>query len=163
VSDNKNSTFSEPNATTPERDKPPAGIPALPPPASFDELVKTPRNRRYHNVPLPILDKTVMIRSLTDRELTTYQAETVDRERKFKAGKLEDANRRLIALCVVDPTSREPMFTAQRIGLLSDWDAADTAVLFDACTKHVGIDAEDIAELVRIRDSAKNFELARDD
>ena len=153
------STFTEPNPNEA------ASAPEAPPPepSTFEDLVRTPRERRFRNVTLPMMKKTLMIRSLLDRELTTYQAETVDAERKFKAGKLEDANRRLIALCVVDPTSREPMFTPQRIGLLGDWDAADTAVLFDAVTEWVGIDAEDIAELVRIRDKAKNFELTHGD
>jgi len=118
--------------------------------ASADDLFVTYQpKRRYRDVPLPMMGLTVRIQSLTEKELSEYQAATLDRRRGgFREQRLLDANRRLIAACLVDGDGEKLCTCPEHIQRIASWDGMDTQVLYDACAEHSGITKQDIEDLV---------------
>ena len=109
-----------------------------------------PLQRRFKKLePLPISGFRLRIRSLTERESADYQAKLVAKKGDgLRTERLKDANRRLIALCLVDEegnTYVTPTMQAQ----LGNWDAADTGFLYDECANHCGLNKSDIEDLVK--------------
>ena len=117
--------------------------------ASLEELVGGAPNRRYKIVTLPLLGLTVRIQSINEREFSQYQAALVSSGgRSLRPSRMEDANRRFIALCLVDKDGNR-MLSGKHIARLSEWDAADAAFLYDECARHCGINQDDIEVLVK--------------
>lgn len=118
--------------------------------ASVEDLFPSgPRKRRYDEVPLPVADKTVRIRSLTEREMSAYQGATISqRGQGLIKGRLQDAARRLIVLCAVDAAGNQIM-SDPHVKLMADWDSADVQALYSACTKHCGVSESDLEELAK--------------
>lgn len=118
--------------------------------ATAADLFGKPRPRRYKLVgPLPVLGVTVRIRSLTEREVSGYQMQVLQTSGSgFRKDRLLDANRRLIALCLVDANGNTFVSDAQRAEM-ADWDNADTAYLYDECAKHAGINKQELEDLVK--------------
>lgn len=106
--------------------------------------------RRYKVTdPLPVRGVKVRIRSLTEREVSEYQSATIAKKGDgLRTDRLKDANRRLIALCLVDGDGN-PYVTPAMQSEMSDWDAADTSFLYDACAQHCGLNKSDIEDLVK--------------
>lgn len=103
--------------------------------------------------PLPVRGQPegayVRLRSLTEREVSAYQALSIaKRGDGLRTDRLKDANRRLIALCLVDEEGN-PYVTPAMQNEMADWDAADTGFLYDECAKHCGLNKSDIEDLVK--------------
>ena len=113
----------------------------------FDESPK----RRFKVIgPLPVSKKKIRIQSLSEGELSSYQAVAVGKD-GFRPSRMEDANRRLIARCMVDHEGNRLLTDAQA-GKLAQWDSADTTYLYNECATHLGLRRDDVEEAV------KNFE-----
>lgn len=116
------------------------------------ELFDDPVKRRFKNLALPVSGHHVRIQSITEREFSDYQAVAVSKSGdKLRTDKLKDANRRFIALCLVDSQGNRILPTKES-GKLADWDAGDTSYLYNECASHCKINSEDI------EDSVKNSE-----
>ena len=113
-------------------------------------LAKT--KRRFSEVTLPDGD-TVRIRSLTERERSKYESETLNKKGELNQVKLADAKRRLIALCVVD-SDGNAILSADDVRALEEVDSAVTQSLYDAIRQHCGFDQRDVEELVKNSDAA---------
>ena len=117
--------------------------------ATFEELAATGGKRRFDEVTLPVCGLTVRIRSLFEGELSAYQVRVFSaKDEKTRAARLLAANRILIALCLVDGDGN-PLVPDGESSKLGELDGADTACLYEACAKHVGIDTTDVEELVK--------------
>lgn len=116
--------------------------------ATASDLFCSPLRRRYSVVgPLPVMGCHCRIRSLTEREMSSYQS-AIFQSSGMKKARLEDAGRRLIALCLVDDQGN-PICTPEHVATMADWDAADSHFLYNACAAHCGIKAEEIEDLVK--------------
>ena len=118
--------------------------------ATADQLFGTPCPRRFRVIdPLPVKGLRCRIRSLTEREVSEYQSQTVAAKGNgLRKDKLRDASRRLIALCLVDAEGNT-FTTPSHVEAIADWDAADAAYLYEECAIHVGIKTADIEDLVK--------------
>ena len=117
--------------------------------ASEEELFGKKPARRYCELTMPISGHRVRIQSLTERELSRYQMATLASSGTgLKRSRLEDANRRLIVLCLVDSAGNR-LLNDSHLERLAEWDAADTAYLYDQCASHCGINRQDIEDLAK--------------
>lgn len=116
--------------------------------ANVDQLFR-PMMRRYKYVVLPVSGNRMRIQSLTEREVSGFQAATIANSgTTLKKSRLEDANRRFIILCSVDDAGNR-MLNDSHIAKLAEWDAADTNFLYNECANHAGLKTEDIEGLVK--------------
>jgi hypothetical protein len=116
--------------------------------SSKDALFSAPPRRRYKVIgPLPIAGTKLRIQSLSEGELSAHQACSVGKD-GFKLARLEDANRRLIARCLVDADGNRILIDADA-PKLADWDAADATYVYNECAAHVGIRRSDIEDLAK--------------
>lgn len=114
--------------------------------ATFDQLVASGGKRRFKRVTLPVSGLDVRIRSLMERELSEYQAGVQSaRDEKQRQKRMKAANRRFIALCLVDDDGNTIVTDASK---LTELDAADSSFLYDECATHCGINRQDIEDLV---------------
>lgn len=113
-------------------------------------LAKT--KRRFSEATLPDGDK-VRIRSLTERERSKYESETLNKKGELNQAKLADAKRRLIAICVCD-SEGNTILTADDVRSLEEVDSAVTQTLYDAIRQHCGFDQRDVEELVKNSEGA---------
>ena len=105
--------------------------------------------RRHKELTLPICGHRVRIQSLTERELSAYQAATMATSgRGANRARLADANARLIVLCLVDGAGNR-ILNHTHIAKLADWDAADTSYLSGQCSEHCGLDRDEIESLIK--------------
>ena len=117
-------------------------------------LFGAPSLRRFKIIgPLPVRGQPegmyVRIRSLTERESSEYQAKLVAKKGDgLRTERLKDANRRLIALCLVDGDGNTYVTPAMQTQM-ADWDAADTGFLYSECATHCGLSTSDIEDLVK--------------
>ena len=115
-----------------------------------------PPKRRFTVVgPLPINRLSFRIRSLSEGQLSNYEAASVGKE-GFRVVSMQTAGRRLIALCVVDGEGNRLMTDDQANKALTSWDSADTNFLHDAINQHIGRKKDDQEAL------AKNSETTTD-
>lgn len=98
--------------------------------------------RRFMDVDLPVSGLRVRIRSLTEEEYARYQMAVVNTAGKVRTNKLEDAGRRLIALCIVDENGNR-LFADNEADKLRSLDNADAQSLYNACLKHNGINRDE--------------------
>jgi len=113
---------------------------------SLSDLIDAPLRRRYVVTdPCPINKRRFRIQSLTEGELSSYQAMALGKD-GFKQARMEDANRRLIARCLVDRNGNRLLSDSQAVKLIA-WDSADTHFLYNACAEHVGLKREDVEAL----------------
>lgn len=119
---------------------------------SASALFGSPLKRRYKIVgPLPVNGLRFRIQSLSEGELSAYQAVAVGKE-GFRPGRMEDANRRLIAKCLVDGDGNR-LLTDGQAAKLAEWDAADATALYNECAQHVGVKREDVDDLAKNSDA----------
>ncbi len=117
--------------------------------ATADQLFASGGKRRFDTVDLPVAGLTVRIRSLTERELSNYQARIQSsRDEQQRHNRLAASNRQFIALCVVDDDGN-PVIEPNQVGRLMEMDGADSSHLYDACARHCGVTAQDLDELVK--------------
>ncbi len=108
--------------------------------------------RRYRRETLPITGKKVRIRSLSEGEMTDYQAKLTRISRgggvDIIASALKTANRRLIVLCLVDALGNL-ILRNNHVGAMIAWDSADVNYLYTVCTEHCGVSRDDIEQIVK--------------
>jgi len=106
--------------------------------------------RRFKTIgPLPVRGVHVRIQSLTEREKSNWESETIAKKGDgLRVDKLRDANRRLLQLCLVDEDGNRFVTDAMRTEM-GEWDSADTAFLYDECSRHCGINKADLEGLVK--------------
>jgi hypothetical protein len=117
--------------------------------AGVEQLFGSASKRRYKYVTLPVAGHELRIQSLTEREVSAYQQaawKKINGQLTQNLARVEDSNRRLIVLCVVDAAGNR-LLNDSHVPLLLEWDAADTQHLFRECVAHCGINAGDIEGL----------------
>jgi len=116
--------------------------------ASIDEMFSGPCKRRYKEIgPTPVGQQCFRIQSLTEGELSKHQSASIGKE-GFIPSKAEQANRLLIAKCLVDQDGNRILADSQS-AKLSQLDAADSTYLYDEISKHVGLKRDDIGDLAK--------------
>jgi hypothetical protein len=126
------------------------------PTATWDDLKTATGKRRFTHVTLPVCGLTFRVRSLFEREMSNHQAGVISaRGEKQYQQRLRTANRRFIALCLVDEEAN-PLVPDGEVGRLSELDSADTSHLYTECASHVGISTDDLDALVG--EAEKNLE-----
>ena len=117
--------------------------------ATAAELLGGKANVRYKTLDLPVSGRKVRIRSLSERELSAYTTATISRKGVgMRRARLEDANRRLIAMVLVDAAGNR-LLSDRDAGKLADWDSADSSYLYDEAAGHVGLKEGDLEDLVK--------------
>jgi len=113
-----------------------------------------PSCRRYKTLTLPVSGHVVRIQSLTEREVSAYQAASLSKDgTKIQKARIEDANRRFITLCLVD-TAGNRILNEGHIARMADWDSADTQFLYQECASHAGLKTEDLDSLAKNSENA---------
>jgi len=113
---------------------------------SAAELFDGPFRRRFKVIgPLPVSGKRVRIQSLNEGELSAYHAVAVGKD-GFKPSRMEDANRRLIARCLVNADGNR-LLADSDAGKLASWDAADGQYVYNECAAFVGLKRDEIEGL----------------
>jgi hypothetical protein len=111
--------------------------------STLDELFGQVIKRRFKILdPLPVSGLQLRIRSLTEAELSDFNAEQLKKDGTgLSAAKMKDSNRKLIALCVVDSEGNRLIPDTQR-GRIAEWDSADTQVVYNECANWVGLKSD---------------------
>jgi hypothetical protein len=113
-----------------------------------DELL-SPVKRRYAVIgPLPVRGGFVRVQSLSEQEASAYEAASFDRGVMVRA-RMEDANRRYVALVLVDQAGNRLLSNAD-VPKLAAWDRADMAFIYSEAQAHVN------AKRKPIEDTEKN-------
>jgi len=115
---------------------------------TLDALFGAGPKRRFKTVTLPVSGHTLRIQSLTEKDYSDYQASFLDKQGKPVVSRLKQANRVFISMCVVDDDGNR-LITPDYVSRLEEWDAADTNVLYNECSRHAGISTDDIEGLVK--------------
>ncbi|KKM69742.1 hypothetical protein LCGC14_0954410 [marine sediment metagenome] len=120
--------------------------------ASADQLreIGATQVRRYKTLePMPVCGLAVRIQSLTEFETQQYQGEVwSSRGTGIKKSRMEDASRRLFVRCLVDQAGNR-LFGPRDICVFDEYDGADTAFLYEACSAHCGLNRDDIEDLAK--------------
>jgi hypothetical protein len=105
--------------------------------------------RRYATVDIPERDITVRIQSLSENEKSQYETCLIAKNGKgIMRERLQDATRRLLALCIVDDNG-DRIFTDGDLSELANLDAFVSSRIYDACQEHCGFNKGDIDETVK--------------
>lgn len=100
--------------------------------------------RRYLDVSLPRQGVSVRIQSLNERDRSRYELFSTGPDGRYDRTLNLLARRFLISLCLVDDDGKRLLGDGdEELQFLGDMDAGDAGVLFDACRKHCGLDAEE--------------------
>ena len=116
-----------------------------------------PCKRRYGTFTMMAAGLTVRYRSLSEAEFSAFEMDSLkqtDDGLRTDEERLEDARQRLIVLCLCDGDGAQ-LLNAGDVEAVSQWDAGDTAALYDVLREHCGI-------AKRVRDAAKKNLRARD-
>lgn len=118
--------------------------------ANKDQLLAAATGRRrFREVSLPVSGLAVRIRSLTESEVSAYYAHVATAKTDTGRNKrIENANRRMFALCLVDHEGNR-LLTDAEADCLGNLDAADSQELAVACQQHAGINQRDVEDLVK--------------
>lgn len=118
--------------------------------ASAEELLQAAKKgRRYKAVPLPACGLKSRIQSLKEDELSWYATQVVSKTgRGTVMGRIEDATRRLLVLCMVDQAGNR-LFSSDDTDKLRGWDSLDTQTLYNEITSHIGLGRDDIEAMVK--------------
>lgn len=105
--------------------------------------------RRYKIATLPVSQAVIRIQSLTERELSAYHAKAIKPDgRTVNKERIDDSNRRLIVLCLVDSAGNRILNDSHTVKI-GDWDSADASFAYDQCASHVGLKSADIEGLAK--------------
>jgi len=114
--------------------------------ASVEDLF-TPMPRRYVEATLPTSNLRVRVRSLSEREISRYQASMVTTKGAPRIERVARANRKLIVLCLVTAAGDRLMKDSDA-EKLEEWDGKDSSFLAEVCSRHTGITSGDVEDLV---------------
>lgn len=89
----------------------------------------------------------VRFRSLTEGELSRYEAMTLTQGGKLRGDRLVDAKRRLLVLTVVDQHD-QPLFAAGDVEALADVDGRVINWMYRIACEHCGIREDEVEGLV---------------
>ena len=108
------------------------------------------RSRRIREEECPFFDThpRVRFRSLTEGELSRYEARTLTQAGKLRGDRLVDAKRRLLVLTLVDEHD-EPLFSPSDVDALADVDGQVANWMYRIACEHCGIKEDEIGELVK--------------
>ena len=110
--------------------------------ATKSELL-APAKRRYREVTLPVQGGTVRLRSMSQLDRERYQAAIYQGD-----AVRSDAERRLVAACLVDADGDLMLTSDDDVRALRELDAQDMGVLYEACLSHCGFRQRDIEAMV---------------
>tara|TARA_R100001230_G_C5583107_1_gene101438 strand:- start:131 stop:529 length:399 start_codon:yes stop_codon:yes gene_type:complete len=116
--------------------------------ASREALLKL-CERRYSTVEIPERDISIRIQSLSEAEKSQYETCLIAKNgRGIMRERLQDATRRLIALCVVDEDGKR-IFSNSDLSAIANLDSYISSRIYDACQEHCGFNKGDIDETVK--------------
>lgn len=116
--------------------------------ASREALLKL-CERRYSTVEIPERDISIRIQSLSEAEKSQYETCLIAKNgRGIMRERLQDATRRLIALCVVDEDGKR-IFSDSDLSAIANLDSYISSRIYDACQEHCGFNKGDIDETVK--------------
>ena len=105
--------------------------------------------RRYIDLELADAGITVRIQSLSEKEKSTYETRLIAKSgRGILRERLQDATRRLIALCLVDE-SNDRIFLDSDVDKIGELDSFVSSKIYDACQEHCGFNKGDIQDAVK--------------
>ena len=104
--------------------------------------------RRYIDLELEDAGVTVRIQSLSEKEKSSYETVLIAKSgRGILRDRLQDATRRLIALCLVDDKN-ERIFSDSDVNQIGEMDSFVSSRIYDAAQEHCGFNKGDITETV---------------
>tara|TARA_R100001244_G_scaffold1471_1_gene2177 strand:+ start:429 stop:827 length:399 start_codon:yes stop_codon:yes gene_type:complete len=104
--------------------------------------------RRHIDLELADAGLTVRIQSLSEKEKSEYETQLIAKSgRGILRERLQDATRRLIALCLVDDKN-ERIFTGSDVNQIGEMDSFVSSRIYDACQEHCGFNKGEISETV---------------
>jgi hypothetical protein len=116
--------------------------------ASREALLKL-CERRYSTVDIPERNISIRIQSLSEAEKSQYETCLIAKNgRGIMRERLQDATRRLIALCVVDEEGKR-IFSDSDLSAIANLDSYISSRIYDACQEHCGFNKGDIDETVK--------------
>ena len=102
--------------------------------------------RRYIDLELADAGITVRIQSLSEKEKSGYETVLIAKSgRGILRDRLQDATRRLIALCLVDEKN-ERIFSGSDVNQIGEMDSFVSSRIYDACQEHCGFNKGDIED-----------------
>lgn len=105
--------------------------------------------RRFKDLePLPITKVLVRIQSMTEGEMSKWQMAVHGTRGQTVRARMEDAERRLFVHCMVDADGNQ-LLAKGETDIFVDWDAVDTATLYNECAGWCGINRDDIEALIK--------------
>jgi hypothetical protein len=100
--------------------------------------------RRYIDLDLEDAGVTVRIQSLSEKEKSAYETRLIAKSgRGILRDRLQDATRRLIALCLVDENN-DRIFLDSDINQIGEMDSFVSSRIYDAAQEHCGFNKGDI-------------------
>ena len=115
------------------------------------DLFIRPALRRYRAFDVQDFGR-VRIRSLTERELSAYQAGFLDKHGEPSSKRIAEMRRRIIALCVVDSEGTR-LLTDQDADAIGNGDSAVMGCIQEEIQEHINFGSDDDLE-----ELAKNSE-----
>ena len=104
--------------------------------------------RRYIDLDLEDAGVTVRIQSLSEKEKSAYETRLIAKSgRGILRDRLQDATRRLIALCLVDENN-DRIFLDSDINQIGEMDSFVSSRIYDAAQEHCGFNKGDIEDTV---------------
>ena len=105
-------------------------------------------DRPVETVPVPEWGGEVLVQGCNGRGRDEYFASmTVMTKGGQQAMNAENATAKLVARCIIDPDTREPMFTQQDVHLLGEKSGQALNRVFEAAQRLSGLTEEDMADL----------------
>lgn len=105
-------------------------------------------DRRYIDLELPEVGLVVRIQSLSEKEKSEYETRLIAKSgRGVVRDRLQDATRRLIALCLVDDKN-DRVFSNADIDKIGELDSFVSSRIYEACQEHCGFNKNDIETTV---------------
>ena len=103
---------------------------------------------KTEDVDVPEWGGTVVVKSLSGSERDSFEASLVQQRKGGNSSlKLENIRAKLVSKAIIDPDTKEPMFTAADIEMLGTKSAAALDRVFSVAQKLSKITDEDIEEL----------------
>tara|TARA_R110000851_G_scaffold53588_1_gene127087 strand:- start:260 stop:658 length:399 start_codon:yes stop_codon:yes gene_type:complete len=104
--------------------------------------------RRYIDLDLEDAGVTVRIQSLSEKEKSAYETRLIAKSgRGILRDRLQDATRRLIALCLVDENN-DRIFLDSDVNQIGEMDSFISSRIYDAAQEHCGFNKGDIEDTV---------------
>lgn len=113
------------------------------------EMILNCDDLKTQEIEIPEWGGTVTIRMMTGRERDAFEASIVDSKGGTRAMKFDNIRAKLVAKTVIDPDTKELMFTVADVEALGNKSAAALDRIFSASQKLSKITEEDVEELVK--------------